>query len=81
MSERIERQVGDLTVVIDRTSCAGFRDCITAAPEAFDLDDDGVCAFLDGIDQISREQLLDACLTCPVDAIAVRDRDGHQLAP
>ena len=81
MSDVVERQVGGLTVRIDRLLCVGFGDCIDDAPEAFELDGEGVAAFRDGVVGTEREQLVRACGACPVDALTVLDEDGRQLAP
>lgn len=75
-----ERIVGGLKVRIDRTLCVGFGDCITAAPEAFVLDDDGVAVFT-APESIPRDKLVEACRQCPVDALTVWDETGTQLAP
>lgn len=75
-----ERAVGDLTIRIDRTLCVGFGDCVTAAPDAFVLDGDGVATFREP-DRAARERLLAACDACPVDALVVLDATGQQLVP
>lgn len=80
MSDTEERLVGTLRVRIDRTLCVGFGDCITAAPEAFVLDDSGVAVFVDP-DAVERERFLSACDSCPVDAITVWDETGAQIVP
>jgi ferredoxin len=80
VSDADERVVGGLRVRIDRTLCVGFGDCVTEAPEAFKLDDEGVAVFVspEGVD---RERLLRACDACPVDAITVWDERGAQIVP
>ena len=75
-----EQLVHGLRVRIDRTLCVGFGDCITEAPEAFRLDDEGVAIFVEP-ERVVRERLLHACDACPVDAITVTDCDGRQLVP
>ena len=75
-----ERQVGDLTIRIDRSLCVGFADCIEEAGLAFVLDDEGIVTFLEP-DKVERERLLSACDVCPVDALTVWDSTGIQLAP
>ena len=80
MSDFAERIVAGLRVRIDRTLCVGFGDCITAAPEAFVLDDGGVAVFVNP-DAVERERLLRACDACPVDAITVWDAEGKQVVP
>jgi ferredoxin len=81
VSDVVERQVGGLTVRIDRLLCVGFGDCIDDAPEAFELDGDGVVAFRERATATERERLVRACGACPVDALMVLDEDGRQLAP
>jgi ferredoxin len=81
VSDVVERRVGGLTVRIDRLLCVGFGDCIDDAPEAFELDDDGVAAFRQSAEETGREQLVRACGACPVDALTVLDEAGRQLAP
>ena len=81
MSDTIdERIVGGLRVRIDRTLCVGFGDCVTAAPDAFVLDGDDIVVFVSP-DCVDRSVLLEACASCPVDAITVFDEDGEQLVP
>lgn len=78
--EVVERAVGDLRVRIDRTLCVGFGDCVTAAPDAFALDEDGVAVFVEP-ERVARDRLLQACAACPVDALSVWDAHGRQLIP
>lgn len=75
-----ERTVHELRVVIDRELCVGFGDCVTAAPEAFQLDEENVVVFV-APEHVVRERLLAACDACPVDALTVRDSEGRQLVP
>ena len=76
---RIQRVVHDCRIVIDRDLCVGFGDCIEEAPDAFDLDEDGI-AVLTSPEAASRSRVLDACATCPVDAITVYE-DGVAIIP
>jgi ferredoxin len=75
-----ERSVRGLRVLIDRSLCVGFGDCIDEAPEAFVLDDEGIVVFADP-ERVERERLLRACDVCPVDALTVWDVEGRQLVP
>jgi len=76
----VERTVAGLRVRIDRTLCVGFADCIELAPEAFELDADGIVVFTTP-ENVERERLIEACESCPVDALTVWDETGTQLAP
>ena len=69
-----------LRVRIDRSLCVGFGDCVTEAPEAFTLDEEGVAVFVFP-ERVERERLLRACELCPVDAITVWDAEGNQIVP
>jgi ferredoxin len=72
--------VHSLRVCIDRSLCVGFGDCVTEAPDAFALDEEGVAVFVSP-EKVTRERLLRACELCPVDAITVWDADGNQIVP
>ena len=80
MADTEERKTQGLTIRIERTACAGFKDCIKVAPEAFDLGDDGVVLFVDP-DTVERERLIEACRVCPAQAITVLDEEGSQIGP
>jgi ferredoxin len=80
MASDDERTVLGLRVRIDRALCVGFGDCITAAPSAFRLDDDGIVVFADP-ESVARTLLVHACESCPVDALTAWDEEGNQLAP
>lgn len=75
-----QRQVGDWIVRIDRTLCVGFGECVDAAPAAFALDGDDLVVFAEP-GESAREQLVEACEVCPVDAITIHDENGSQIAP
>jgi len=75
-----ERGVAGLRIRIDRDLCVGFGDCVERAPEAFNLDDEGLAVFVEP-ERITRAALLAACDACPVDAITVWDDAGVQIVP
>ena len=78
MSECI---IEGLRIHIDRDLCVSFGDCIEAAPGVFELDDDDIAVFVSEAGPISREGLIEACASCPVDALTAFDEEGEQLAP
>ena len=80
MGDVEERTIGGLVVRIDRLLCVGFGDCLDEAPDALVLDGDGIATFTPAADALSRERVLAACRSCPVDAITVVE-NGTQLAP
>lgn len=79
VEERSEREVEGLRIVIDRDLCVGFADCVAEAPDAFEIDDEGI-AVLTTPEKAGRVRLLDACAACPVDAITVYE-DGAAIIP
>lgn len=81
MTDVVERRLGELTVRIDRLLCVGFGDCIEAAPQLWEFDDDGIVAFRDPAPDPGRQRIITSCDICPVDALTVLDADGNQLAP
>lgn len=76
-----ERRFGELTVRIDRLLCVGFGDCIDAAPDLFVFDDEGIATFRADAPEQTREALVRACDSCPVDALTLIDATGTQIAP
>jgi ferredoxin len=59
-----------MKVVIDRNACQGYGNCVVAAPDVFDLDDDGKVVLLvaepgEDLAAAVREAVRD----CPVRAI------------
>lgn len=76
-----ERVIGGLTVRIDRLLCVGFGDCIERAPDVFEFDGETIAIFTEEAVNAAREQVLDACDSCPVDALTVFDESGDQLIP
>jgi ferredoxin len=57
-----------LTVLAER--CISTGNCMDVAPDVFDMDDDGVTsARLDDVDEPHREQVEQAAVQCPVQAI------------
>lgn len=81
MEDVREMTIAGLTVKIDRLLCVGFEDCLAEAPEAFLLDDEGIADFRDDATETTRERIMAACDSCPVDALMAFDEQGDQLIP
>jgi len=81
MTDFAERKIGALTVRIDRDACMANESCVALAGEVFALDDDRICTFADPLREIERERLLEACQTCPVQALIVVDESGDEIVP
>lgn len=76
-----ELRVVDLTVRIDRLLCVGFETCVDVAPDLFRLDEEGIAAFHSNPAGITADLVVEACRSCPVDALEVFDASGRQLVP
>jgi ferredoxin len=74
-------QIGGLTVRIDRLICVGFETCAQMAPELFQLDEEGIVVFKVDAAGVPTDLVLEACRSCPVEALQVLDASGNQLVP
>jgi ferredoxin len=69
-----------IVVEVDRALCFGFGDCVDTLPDVFRLDEEDVAAVIDP-DAASVDDIIEAAMNCPVDAIIVTDEHGQQLYP
>lgn len=76
-----DRDVGDLTVRVDRNTCIASENCIELAPEVFELDEESIVRVKADPPEIDRGRLAEACGICPVDALTLLDADGTQIVP
>ena len=81
MNDTVEKKVSGFIVKIERPTCIGSKNCIKAAPNLFDLDDEQICSFMENTEGIKPEIILEACSVCPVSALYVNDQEGNQLVP
>lgn len=79
MSQFLEREIGDVVVRIDRDLCVGFGDCIEMEPTVFAFDEEGVARFVDESGTADRARVIEACGSCPVDALVALDTSGRPL--
>ncbi len=77
----MEKQVAGLRVRIDRWECLGHGDCVSVAPEVFELDERNLSSFRPGSPDVERARVVMACDVCPTRALAVFDEDGRRLVP
>jgi ferredoxin len=54
--------------------------CVAAAPDVFELDEEGLSRVVDP-DAGSDEVLRDAAEGCPVQAVILEDDEGNQIYP
>jgi ferredoxin len=59
----------------DLGACQGYANCVNAAPEAYDIDDDGVVVLLKPFVEGSERARLEAAVrSCPVSALSIEDQ-------
>jgi ferredoxin len=64
-----------MKIQIDTHLCNGYGNCIAAAPDVFDLDDENIVVLLRPVEPGDRESLIEAIADCPVRALALVDDD------
>jgi len=70
-----------MKIIIDRDKCRGHNNCVSIAPNVFDLDDTFKAIVLDPKGD-SDEEILKAAKLCPKLAIALEDENsGARLFP
>jgi ferredoxin len=61
-------------ILVDRKACRGYGNCMLAAPEIFEVDDDNLVVLLtDSPNPEHEDDVALAVAECPVRAIAVRE--------
>lgn len=61
-------------VKADFAACEGYANCVDAAPEVYDIDDEGVVVLLrQEITEEERPRIEEAARSCPVNALTVED--------
>ena len=58
----------------DFGACQGYANCVDAAPDTYDIDDDGVVVLLrEEISDEERPRIEEAARSCPVSALSIED--------
>ncbi|SFL31538.1 ferredoxin [Geodermatophilus ruber] len=58
----------------DFGACQGYANCVDAAPDVYDIDDDGVVVLLkEEISDEERPRIEEAARSCPVSALMIED--------
>ncbi len=68
-------------VRVDKQGCLASGRCVSAAPDAFGWDEDGLADVRAGAASLSREQLVAIARNCPSLSIAILDERGNEIAP
>ncbi|MER5884089.1 ferredoxin [Streptomyces sp. NPDC001941] len=62
-----------MKVVVDRNKCQDHGQCVFAAPEVFQLDDEGHLVHTADADDALRDEVEEAADVCPMQAIRIED--------
>lgn len=58
----------------DLEKCQGYANCVMAAPDYFDLNDDSLVVVLrPDVDEAERQQVEEAVRSCPVEALWISE--------
>ena len=68
-------------IYVDRKACIGVATCVVIAPDAFDLDDEGIAIIKEGAEKLDDSKHLMAAQSCPVLAIHLFDEEGNRIFP
>lgn len=60
-----------LKVHVDMDLCQSHGECVFAAPDVFELDDEDVLSWKNEVDESKRAELEDAANLCPMMAIRI----------
>lgn len=60
-----------MRVVVDPAKCADHGQCVFAAPEVFQLDDDGKLVYRSEVEESLRDAVEEAADVCPLQAITI----------
>lgn len=63
-----------MVVRADLDSCEGYANCVVAAPDVFDVGDDGVVVLLQmTVGEEERDRVEEAVRSCPVAALSLAE--------
>lgn len=62
-----------MKVVVDMNKCKDHGQCVFAAPDVFQLDDNGRLAYVSDPDDTLRDEIEEAADVCPLQAIRIED--------
>ncbi|MFD4327564.1 ferredoxin [Nocardioides sp. NPDC058538] len=61
-------------IMADLEACQGYANCVVAADDVYDLDDDGVVVLLkSAVEESDRARVEEAARSCPVSALWLED--------
>ena len=67
-------------IIVDRKTCIGAATCVVLAPDAFELDEEGLSVVKPEALKVDLNTLLVAAQSCPTQAIRLVDEDGNTIS-
>jgi ferredoxin len=67
-------------IIVSRDLCGSNAECVSLAPNVFELDDEDICVVIDP-EGAGSKRILDAARACPQDAITLIDPEGERVWP
>jgi len=67
-------------IIVDRKTCIGAATCIVLAPDAFDLDEEGLAIVKPEGLKVDFNALLVAAQSCPTQSIKLLDEEGNVIS-
>jgi ferredoxin len=82
MPDEIVRTIGNYQIKLIRPKCIAAASCVALSPEIFELDEESLVKFVDGVADPDTENVLLSAQSCPTAAIIIIDiKTGQQLWP
>ena len=76
-NEKPSRKIHKIKIL--RDVCIGAGTCLIVAPEAFDIDDEGIATVKAEALNVDDNTLMMAAQSCPTAAIVLFDEDGNEI--
>lgn len=82
MPDEVIRTIGNYQIKLIRPKCIAAASCVALSPEIFELDEESLVRFVEGIADPDTENILLSAQSCPTAAIIITDaKTGQQLWP
>lgn len=82
LPDEVVRTIGNYQIKLIRPKCIAAASCVALSPEIFELDEESLVRFVEGVADPDTENILLSAQSCPTAAIIITDaQTGQQLWP
>jgi len=82
LPDEVVRTIGNYQIKLIRPKCIAAASCVALSPEIFELDEESLVRFVEGVADPDTENVLLSAQSCPTAAIIITDaKTGQQLWP